>query len=196
MGGGRSGWYNKTQGAKSIVNSFISNFPYGSVAFPPSSGVGQNGFAGQDETGLGVGRGTVVGVDKKIVEVVVALIWLGDKFLICQRPANIARGLLWEFVGCKVKEGKIKEEVLIRECKEVLDIIIKPKGKFASFNHVYTDTILRLTVFNCYITSGKPKLLKHNAFAWIAPEDIVKYSFSPTDKEILEKIKTYRKGKI
>lgn len=196
MGGGGSGLYNKTQGAKSKVNTFMRNFPYGSMAFPPSGGVGQNGFAGQDESGFGVGRGTVVGRDKKIVEVVVALIWKGDKFLICQRPANTARGLLWEFVGCKVENGKTKEEVLIQECKEALNIIVKPDEEFASFNHVYTDTILRLTVFNCYITSGKPKLLKHNAFAWITPEDIDKYSFSPTDKEILEKIKTYKKGKI
>ncbi|MCM1218957.1 MAG: (deoxy)nucleoside triphosphate pyrophosphohydrolase [Lachnospiraceae bacterium] len=196
MGGGRSGWYNKTQGAKSTVNTFMNNFPYGNVAFSPSGGIGQNGFAGQDEAGLGVERGIIVDVGKKIVEVVVALIWRGDKFLICQRPANTARGLFWEFVSCKVEEGKTKEEVLVRECKEVLDIIIKPNEEFASFNHVYTDTILRLTVFNCYITSGKPKLLKHNSFAWIAPEDIDKYCFNPTEKEILEKIRTYKKGKF
>ena len=35
----------------------------------------------------------------KPVDVVAALIWEKDKFLICQRPANKARGLLWEFVG-------------------------------------------------------------------------------------------------
>ena len=34
-----------------------------------------------------------------ITEVVAALIWQGDKFMICQRPAHKARGLLWEFVG-------------------------------------------------------------------------------------------------
>ena len=34
-----------------------------------------------------------------MTEVVAALIWDKDKFLICQRPANKARALLWEFVG-------------------------------------------------------------------------------------------------
>ena len=32
----------------------------------------------------------------KIVEVVAALVWEGDKFMICQRPANKARALLWD----------------------------------------------------------------------------------------------------
>lgn len=34
-----------------------------------------------------------------MTEVVAALIWDKDKFMICQRPAHKARGLLWEFVG-------------------------------------------------------------------------------------------------
>lgn len=41
-------------------------------------------------------------------QVVAALIWRGGKFLICQRPAHKARGLLWEFVGGKVEPGETK----------------------------------------------------------------------------------------
>ena len=41
-----------------------------------------------------------------MTEVVAALIWEGDKFMICQRPAHKARGLLWEFVGGKVEPGE------------------------------------------------------------------------------------------
>ena len=33
-----------------------------------------------------------------MTDVVAALIWEGDRFLACQRPAHKARGLLWEFV--------------------------------------------------------------------------------------------------
>lgn len=47
---------------------------------------------------------------KPVVEVVAALIWDKDKFLICQRSANKARGLLWEFVGGKVDKGETKEQ--------------------------------------------------------------------------------------
>ena len=44
-----------------------------------------------------------------MTEVVAALIWNKDKFMICQRPAHKARGLLWEFVGGKVEPGETKE---------------------------------------------------------------------------------------
>lgn len=50
-----------------------------------------------------------------MTEVVAALIWDQDKFMICQRPARKARGLLWEFVGGKVEPGETKEQALIRE---------------------------------------------------------------------------------
>ena len=46
--------------------------------------------------------------EKGMTEVVAALIWNGNKFLACQRPANKARGLLWEFVGGKVEPGETK----------------------------------------------------------------------------------------
>lgn len=40
-----------------------------------------------------------------MTEVVAALIWDGDRFLICQRPKHKARGLLWEYVGGKDTTG-------------------------------------------------------------------------------------------
>ncbi len=57
-----------------------------------------------------------------MTEVVAALIWRGDRFLACQRPANKARGLLWEFVGGKVEPGESKEQALVRECREELEV--------------------------------------------------------------------------
>lgn len=65
-----------------------------------------------------------------MVEVVAALIWSGDKFLICKRPLEKARGLMWEFVGGKVENGESKEAALIRECREELDITVKVNNIF------------------------------------------------------------------
>ena len=59
-----------------------------------------------------------------MTEVVAALIWNQDKFMICQRPAHKARGLLWEFVGGKVEPGETMEQALIRECQEELAITL------------------------------------------------------------------------
>lgn len=59
-----------------------------------------------------------------MTEVVAALIWKKNKFMICQRPAHKARGLLWEFVGGKVEPGETKEHALIRECREELAVTL------------------------------------------------------------------------
>ena len=123
-----------------------------------------------------------------MVEVVAALIWDGDRFLICQRPAHKARGLLWEYVGGKVEPGETKEEALIRECKEELDVVISVGDVFMDVVHEYPDITVHLTLFHAQIVSGEIRLLEHNAVAWITPDEIPHYAFCPADKEINERI--------
>ena len=123
---------------------------------------------------------------QKIIEVVAALIRNGDKFLICQRPANKARALLWEFVGGKVEEGESKEKALIRECREELNIGVEVGGIFAEVTHGYSDITVHLTLFNAVIREGEPQRLEHNAIEWITPSRIPEYEFCPADKVFLD----------
>ena len=74
-----------------------------------------------------------------MTEVVAALIWDQDKFMICQRPAHKARGLLWEFVGGKVEPGETKEQALIRECQEELAVTLNVGEVFMDVIHEYPD---------------------------------------------------------
>ncbi|MDE6585905.1 MAG: (deoxy)nucleoside triphosphate pyrophosphohydrolase [Clostridia bacterium] len=126
--------------------------------------------------------------DNKSVEVVAALIWDKNKFLICQRPANKARGLLWEFVGGKVEKGETKEQALVRECNEELAITVQPHEVFMEVTHEYPDITIHLTLFNCTILSGQPQLLEHNDLKWITPAEIANYDFCPADDIILKEI--------
>ena len=123
-----------------------------------------------------------------MVEVVAALIWGKDKFLICQRPKNKAIALLWEFVGGKVEQGETKEQALIRECKEELNITLNVDDVFMEVVHVYPDVTVHLTLFNATIAEGVPQKLEHNDIKWITPAEISNYDFCPADEEILEKI--------
>lgn len=127
-----------------------------------------------------------------MIDVVAALIWEGDRFLACQRPAHKARGLLWEFVGGKVETGETPEEALIRECKEELDIMVAPQDVFLTVIHEYPDLTVRLILFNAVIAQGIPKLLEHNDLRWITTDQIDELSFCPADEEILKKLKEMR----
>ena len=100
-----------------------------------------------------------------MTEVVAALIWEGDRFLACQRPAHKARGLLWEFVGGKVEPGETHEQALVRECREELGVTVAVGECFLRVVHEYPD----LTV-----------------------EEMDAYPFCPADEVILQAL---REGK-
>lgn len=123
-----------------------------------------------------------------MVEVVAALIWDQNRFMICQRPAHKTRGLLWEFVGGKVEPDETKEQALMRECREELDVALHVDSVFMEVVHEYPDMTVHLTLFNAAITDGEPKLLEHHDLRWITPSEIPQYAFCPADTEILEKI--------
>lgn len=122
-------------------------------------------------------------------QVVAALIWQGDTFMICQRPANKARALLWEFVGGKVEEGETKQQALIRECREELAVTVAPGKVFMEVDHVYPDITIHLTLFNATIADGVPQRLEHNDIRWIPVEQIDAYAFCPADEVILQRLK-------
>ena len=124
----------------------------------------------------------------KITEVVAALVWQGDKFMICQRPAHKVRGLLWEFVGGKVEPGETKEQALIRECREELAVTLSVGDVFMNVVHEYPDLTVHLTLFNATIAEGEPQRLEHNDIQCITPSEIPNYDFCPADEEILKKL--------
>ena len=107
----------------------------------------------------------------------------------CQRPANKARGLLWEFVGGKVEPGETKEEALIRECREELDVTVAVEEVFMEVTHEYPDLTVHLTLFHAKIVEGVPKKLEHNDIRWLTAEEIDRFPFCPADEEILKRLK-------
>ncbi|MBE6659899.1 MAG: (deoxy)nucleoside triphosphate pyrophosphohydrolase [Ruminococcaceae bacterium] len=123
-----------------------------------------------------------------MTEVVAALIWDENRFMICQRPAHKARGLLWEFVGGKVEAGETKEQALIRECREELAVTLSVGEVFMDVVHEYPDLLVHLTLFHASIAEGVPQKLEHNDIKWITPREIPDYEFCPADEEILKRI--------
>ena len=124
-----------------------------------------------------------------MTDVVAALIWDGDRFLACQRPAHKARGLLWEFVGGKVEPGETRQQALIRECREELDVTVSVGDVFLEVEHIYPDLTVHLTLFHAAIAEGTPKKLEHNDIRWMTVEEMDDYPFCPADEEILRQLR-------
>ena len=129
----------------------------------------------------------------KITQVVAALIWREDKILICRRPANKARALLWEFPGGKVEAGETPEKALVREIKEELAADISVGKRLTTVEYDYPEFHL---VMDCYLCSVDPhalKLLEHENAEWLTWRDFNKMDWMEADKKVVEAVKTFFK---
>lgn len=122
------------------------------------------------------------------IEVVAALIWDENDFLVCQRPESKARGGLWEFAGGKVEPEETKPQALIRECREELGITVSVGHPFLELTHCYPDLVIQLTVFNSSIAEGTPQLLEHQDLRWVTAEEAKEMPFCPADEIIVRKL--------
>ena len=125
-----------------------------------------------------------------MLEVTAALIRDKDQFMICQRPAHKARGMLWEFPGGKLEPGETLQGCLIRECKEELGVTLSLAGVFTDVVYAYPEMEVHLTLFEASISEGIVQKIEHNDIRWITVDQIDDYDFCPADTEILERVKS------
>ena len=111
----------------------------------------------------------------QMMEVTAAVIWQGDKFLICQRPRDKYCGLLWEFPGGKIEPGETAEECIVRECREELGVTLKVHGEFYDTVQEHPDRVVHLHFFSTEIASGELTPLEHNAVAWVTQAETSVY---------------------
>ena len=121
-------------------------------------------------------------------EVVAALIYKGDRFMICRRPEGKARAGMWEFVGGKAEQGETLEAALVRECREEIGVTVEVGEPYMTVEYDYPDIPVHLTLFRATVKEGEPTSMEGNAIQWITPEEIPDYLFCPADKPIVERL--------
>lgn len=123
-----------------------------------------------------------------MIEVTAAIIRNEGKILICQRPANKACGLLWEFPGGKIEAGETGEQCIVRECQEELGVTLQVERKVTDVVYEYPDRVVHLHFYLCNIMAGVLEKKEHAAVKWIDPNEITQYTFCPADAEMLRKM--------
>lgn len=126
--------------------------------------------------------------ERRIIEVVGAIIRDGDRYLVGQRAANKAQGGLWEFMGGKIEPGETPEQALARECREELALEIENEHIIDSVVHEYPEKTIRLTLILCSPKSGSvPKALEHQQIRWVTRSEMDALDFAPADRELIRK---------
>ena len=126
--------------------------------------------------------------EKRIIDVVGAIIKDGDRYLVGQRAANKSQGGLWEFMGGIIELGETPEQALARECREELALEIEDEHIIDSVVHEYPEKTIRLTLISCSPKSGSiPKALEHQQIRWVTRAEMDIMDFAPADRELIRK---------
>ncbi len=118
----------------------------------------------------------------------------GERLLVARRRAADARGGLWEFPGGKLEPGETPEEALARELREELGIEVEVGEKLAAVDHDYPDVRIKLSLYLCRITAGRPRPLSCAEVRWIDAGELASLPLAPADRSLAEHL--VRSGKL
>ena len=126
----------------------------------------------------------------KTIEVVAAVIFREGKVLCVQRPRNTKEfiSLKWEFPGGKIEPGENREQALLREILEELDVEIENLEYFITVEHTYPGFHLVMHAYTCSIAKGEPVLKEHVALKWLRVEELDQLDWAAADIPIVEKL--------
>lgn len=111
-----------------------------------------------------------------------------DEILITKRNLKKSQGGLWEFPGGKIEKNETREDAIIREIKEELDVVINVDEYYGEKIFQYPDKTINLIALNCKIMDGKIKLLEHEDAKWVKKAKLTDFEFAPADEFIVNKL--------
>lgn len=94
----------------------------------------------------------------------------------------------WEFPGGKIEDGETRQQALIREIKEELDMTIKVGDLIDTIEYDYPSFHLSMDCFWCEIIEGELKLLEAEDAKWLAKNMLYDVQWLPADIALISKI--------
>lgn len=124
----------------------------------------------------------------KEIKVVAAIIQKENKILATKRGYGEFINM-WEFPGGKIESGETKEQALVREIKEELNIEISVDNFAIDIEYQYPNFYLFMSCFMCSIKEGSIELLEHNDGKWITKEELNTLNWLPADIDAVNYLK-------
>lgn len=124
----------------------------------------------------------------KEIKVVAAIIQKENKILATKRGYGEFINM-WEFPGGKIESGETKEQSLVREIKEELNIEINVDKFAIDIEYQYPNFYLFMSCFMCSIKEGSIELLEHNDGKWITKEELNTLNWLPADIDAVNYLK-------
>ncbi|WP_367388931.1 (deoxy)nucleoside triphosphate pyrophosphohydrolase [Lewinella sp. LCG006] len=124
----------------------------------------------------------------KVIKVVCGIIYKENKIFLCRRKPEKSLGGYWEFPGGKVELHENPEAALLRELHEELTMQVNVEHYFGTSMYDYPDFKIELIAYVCTLQADQFVLTDHDAFAWVAPEELLDWKLSPADVGLVEEL--------
>ena len=129
--------------------------------------------------------------ERKQIHVVVGLIYRDGRLLVCQRHADSAFPLKWEFPGGKIEAGEAPVDALRRELKEELDIHMGEAKLVYRHEHDYPGgPTVSLQFFSIGEFAGEAKNLVFERICWTKLTELERLDFLEGDRAIVRRLST------
>ena len=123
---------------------------------------------------------------KPVLEVVAGIVWRGGEYLAVRRPDGGPMAGWWEFPGGKVEPGETREQALVREFREELDVTPLEFEYWRDLRYEYDEFSVHLHFFHIRQYSGELKSVENQLMAWVDPAGPLQLDFLPADTAIVE----------
>ncbi|BBB23418.1 7,8-dihydro-8-oxoguanine triphosphatase [Isorropodon fossajaponicum endosymbiont JTNG4] len=125
---------------------------------------------------------------KTIKAVVGVLRNKNQEILIARRKKEQFMGGFWELPGGKIEAGESKEQAIIRELKEELDIQVNQLTLHQTMMHKYEDRTVQLSIYNINEYQNTPLGIEGQAISWVDVNELNNYKLLPTMKAFISSI--------
>jgi len=123
------------------------------------------------------------------IKVVAGLIYRDGRLLACQRRADGAFPLKWEFPGGKIEKGEEDFEALRRELREELAIDVRAAEFFSEHDHNYNNgPAVSLRFYNVSEFDGEPQNLVFEQISWLKLSDLEALDFLDGDRPLIARL--------
>ena len=123
-----------------------------------------------------------------MLNVVCAIIYVGNKILVTQRSKNMKLPLKWEFPGGKLENNESEIECIKREIKEELNIEIKVRKRLSNNLHDYGTFQINLIPFVVEYISGEIVLAEHAEYKLLEKNNLNNLDWAEADLPIVREL--------
>lgn len=118
----------------------------------------------------------------------VAAVVKTDRGVLLARRKEGALAGYWEFPGGKVETGETPDMALRREIKEELGVDSTVGALYGESEHLSLRGVVRLAFYRCELLEEPRAGEAHDAVAWVALRELLKFRVAPADIPIVRKL--------